>query len=100
MDVRFEFPLGLAKWTNEVLSLPVFARLAIFRPGVIVGNAHTQAWAVGWEASCLDRLAILISEFSVAQSVAEIAAHSREAGEVTRENAAMKKLAAQFSSVP
>jgi hypothetical protein len=31
---------------------------------------------------------------------AEIALHSREAGEVTRENAAMKKLAAQFNSVP
>jgi hypothetical protein len=31
---------------------------------------------------------------------AEIALHSREAGEVTRENAAIKKLAAQFNSVP
>jgi hypothetical protein len=45
-----------------------FTRLAIFRPGIIVGNAHTPAW-VGWlEASCLGGLAILISEFSVAQS--------------------------------
>ena len=24
-----------------------FTRLAIFRPGIIVGNAHTPAW-VGW----------------------------------------------------
>jgi hypothetical protein len=31
---------------------------------------------------------------------AEIALHSRESGEVTHENAAMKKLAAQFYSVP
>jgi hypothetical protein len=30
---------------------------------------------------------------------AEIALHSREAGEVIRENAAMKKLAAQFNHV-
>jgi hypothetical protein len=30
---------------------------------------------------------------------AEIALHSQEAGEVTRENAAMKKLVAQFNSV-
>jgi len=30
---------------------------------------------------------------------AEIALHSRKAGEVIRENAAMKKLAAQFNSV-
>ncbi len=27
-----------------------FARLAIFRPGIIVGNAHTPAWA-GWLGS-------------------------------------------------
>jgi len=56
-----------------------FARLAIFRPGIIVGNAHTPAWVGRLEASCLGRLAILI------------ALHSREAGEVTRVNAAMKK---------
>jgi hypothetical protein len=31
---------------------------------------------------------------------AEIALHNREASEVTRENAAMKELAAQFNSVP
>jgi hypothetical protein len=31
---------------------------------------------------------------------AEIALHSRETGGVTRENAAMEKLAAQFNSVP
>jgi hypothetical protein len=31
---------------------------------------------------------------------AEIALHSREAGEVIRENAAMKELAAQVNSVP
>jgi hypothetical protein len=31
---------------------------------------------------------------------AEIALHSRESGEVTLENAAMKQLAAQFNSVP
>jgi hypothetical protein len=31
---------------------------------------------------------------------AEIALHSRDTGEVTRENAAMKKLAAEFNSEP
>jgi hypothetical protein len=31
---------------------------------------------------------------------AEIALHSQEAGEVTCDNAAMKKLAEQFNSVP
>jgi hypothetical protein len=45
-----------------------FTRLAIFRPGIIVGNAHTPAGLVGWEDSCLGRLAILISELSLGQS--------------------------------
>ena len=46
-----------------------FTRLAIFRPGIIVGNAHAADLdRSGWEASCLGRLAILINEFSVAQS--------------------------------
>jgi hypothetical protein len=45
-----------------------FTRLAIFRPGIIVGNAHTPAWLVGQEASCRGRLAISNSEFSAAPS--------------------------------
>ena len=45
-----------------------FARLAIFRPGIIVGNAHTRPGSVGWEASCLDRTAISISKYWVAPS--------------------------------
>ena len=40
-----------------------------------------------------------IDQKVLARSIAaEIAIHGREAGEVTRENAAMKKLAAQFNS--
>ncbi|WP_197738400.1 hypothetical protein [Tardiphaga sp. P9-11] len=45
-----------------------FTRLAIFRPGIIVGNAHTPAWSVGWDVSCPVGLAILISKFSAAPS--------------------------------
>lgn len=45
-----------------------FTRLAIFRPGVIVGNAHTPPW-IGWlEDLFPGRLAVLISEFSAVQS--------------------------------
>ena len=44
-----------------------FTRLAIFRPGIIVGNAHTPAW-VGWLGSLVPGRAISISEFWVAQS--------------------------------
>ena len=75
-----------------------FTRLAIFRPGIIVGNAHTPAWA-GW----LGRLAPgpfgNIDQRILGRSIAaEIAFHSQEAGEVIRENAAMKNLAAQLNS--
>ncbi len=77
-----------------------FARLAIFRPGIIVGNAHTPAW-VGWLGSLVPGSFGNIDQRILGRSIAaEIALHSGEAGEVTRENAAMKELAAQFNSVP
>jgi uncharacterized protein YbjT (DUF2867 family) len=77
-----------------------FARLAIFRPGIIVGNAHTPVW-VGWLGSLVPGSFGNIDQRILGRAiVAEIALHSQEAGEVTRENAAMKKLAAQFKSIP
>src|ERR1019366_1735985 len=76
-----------------------FARLAIFRPGIIVGNAHTPAW-VGLLGSLVPGPFGNIDQRILGRSIAaEIALHSREAGEVIRENAAMKKLATQFNSV-
>jgi uncharacterized protein YbjT (DUF2867 family) len=75
-----------------------FTRLAIFRPGIIVGNAHTPAWA-GWLGSLVPGRFGNIDQRILGRSIAaEITLHSREAGEVTRENAAMKKLAAEFNS--
>jgi len=74
-----------------------FARLAIFRPGIIVGNAHTPAW-VGWLGSLVPGRFGNIDQRILGRSIAaEIALNNREAGEVTRENAAMKKLAAQLN---
>jgi uncharacterized protein YbjT (DUF2867 family) len=76
-----------------------FARLAIFRPGIIVGNAHTPAW-VGWLGSLVPGSFGNIDQRILARSIAaEIALHSREAGDVVRENSAMKKLAAQFNQL-
>ncbi len=73
-----------------------FTRLAIFRPGIIVGNAHTPKW-VGWLGRLVPGPFGNIDQRILGRSIAaEIALHSREAGEVTRENAAMKKLAAQL----
>ena len=75
-----------------------FSRLAIFRPGIIVGNAHTPAWV-----SLLGNLVPgpfgNIDQRIIGRSIAaEIALHSSEAGEVIRENGAMKKLAAQLEA--
>ena len=75
-----------------------FTRLAIFRPGIIVGNAHTPAW-VGLLGSLVPGPFGNIDQRILGRSIAaEIALHSREAGEVLRENAAMKKLATEFNS--
>jgi hypothetical protein len=73
-----------------------FTRLGIFRPGIIAGNAHTPAW-IGWLGRLIPGPFGSIDQRILGRSIAaEIALHSRESGEVTRENAAMKKLAAQL----
>src|SRR5580704_17144051 len=76
-----------------------FARLAIFRPGLIVGNAHTPTWAA-WLGKLVPGAYGNIDQEILGRSIAaEIALHSRETGEVVRENAAMKTLAAQLRGV-
>jgi hypothetical protein len=76
-----------------------FARLAIFRPGIIVGNAHTPAWA-GWLGKLVPGPYGNIDQQILGRAIAaEIALHNRDAGEVIRENAAMKKIAAQLPPV-
>jgi uncharacterized protein YbjT (DUF2867 family) len=74
-----------------------FTRLAIFRPGIIAGNAHTPAW-VGWLGSLVPGPFGNIDQRVLGRSMAaEIALHRMEAGDVSRENGAMKKLAAQLN---
>ena len=75
-----------------------FARLAIFRPGIIVGNAHTPA-LVGWLGNLVPGKFGNIDQRILGRSIAaEIAVHSQETGEVIRENAAMKKLALRLTA--
>ena len=77
-----------------------FIRLAIFRSGIIVGNAHTPAW-IGWLGSLVPGPFGDIDQRILGRSIAsEIALHSQEAGEIILENAAMKKLATQCNSAP
>jgi uncharacterized protein YbjT (DUF2867 family) len=73
-----------------------FSRLAIFRPGIIVGNAHTPAWTA-WLGRLVPGPFGNIDQQILGRSIAaEIALHRRETGEVTRQNAEMKKLAADY----
>src|SRR5580704_13724934 len=96
---------GSARWSEEELQrlevgvVGAFARLAIFRPGIIVGNAHTPAWA-GWLGKLVPGPYGNIDQQILGRSIAgEIALHNRDAGEVIRENAAMKKIAAHLPRV-
>jgi uncharacterized protein YbjT (DUF2867 family) len=74
-----------------------FTRLAIFRPGIIVGNAHTPAWA-GWLGTLVPGPYGNIDQRILGRSIAaEIALHSQDTGEVIRENKSMKILAASLS---
>jgi hypothetical protein len=66
--------------------------------GFTASPSFAPAWlgSVGWEDSFLDRFGSIDQRIVGRSIAAEIALHSPEAGEVIRENTAMKKLAAQF----
>ena len=92
---RFRYVRVMGMKEDTVRNI-AFTRLAIFRPGIIVGNAHTPTW-VGWLGSLVPGRFGNIDQRVLGRSIAaEIALHSGDSGEVIRENAAMKKLAAQL----
>ncbi len=94
---RFRYVRVMGMKEDTVRSIG-FPRLAIFRPGIIVGNSHTPAWSV-WLGSLLPGPFGNIDQRILGRSIAaEIALHSQETGEITRENKAMKNLAAQLNS--
>ena len=94
--IRYARVMGMKEDTVRRVG---FTRLAIFRPGLIVGNAHTPTW-VGWLGSLVPGSFGNIDQQVLGRSIAaEVTLHSRDAGAVTLENAAMKKLAVQFNNV-
>jgi|SRR5580698_4062411 uncharacterized protein YbjT (DUF2867 family) len=93
--IRYVRVMGMKEDTLRSIG---FTRLAIFRPGVIVGNAHTPAWNVWLGRLLPGRFGNIEQEILGRSIAAEIALHSRETGEVILENAAMKRLAAQLDS--
>ncbi len=93
--IRYARIMGMKEDTVRSVG---FTRLAIFRPGIIVGNAHTPGW-VGWLGKFIPGQYGAINQQTLARSIAaEIALHSQDSGVVSRENAAMKQLAAQLKS--
>ena len=94
-QVRYARIMGMKEDTIRNIG---FTRLAIFRPGIIVGNAHTPPW-VSFLGNLVPGPFGNIDQTIIGRAIAaEIALHSPEAGEVIRENAAMKKLATQFKA--
>jgi uncharacterized protein YbjT (DUF2867 family) len=94
---RFRYARVMGMKEDTVRSIG-FTRLAIFRPGVIVGNAHTPVWA-GWLGRMIPGPFGAIDQRILGRSIAaEIALHNSERGEVSRENAAMTKLAAELTA--
>src|ERR1700744_540976 len=88
--------VGLMGMKEDTVRNVGFSRLAIFRPGIIVGNAHTPAWVGRLGRLVPGRFGNIEQQILGRAIAAEIALHSREAGEVIRENAAMKELGAQL----
>jgi hypothetical protein len=85
--------MGMKEDTVRIIG---FTRLAIFRPGIIVGNAHTPAYA-GWFGSLIPSKFGNINQQILGRSIAaEVALHSNALGEVILENRAMKSLAAKL----
>lgn len=94
---RFRYVRVMGMKEDNVRSIG-FSRLAIFRPGIIVGNVHTPVW-VGWLGSLVPGKFGNIDQTVLGRSIAaEIAFHRQEIGTVIRENAAMKRLAEQFDN--
>lgn len=73
-----------------------FTRLAIFRPGIIVGNAHTPWWIGLLGALVPGRFGNIRLQVLGRSIAAEIALNARETGEVIHENAGMRRLARRF----
>lgn len=91
--LRYARVMGMKEDTLRAIGFP---RLAIFRPGIIVGNVHTPAWA-GWLGKLVPGKFGNIDQQVLGRSMAaEIALHSGQSGEVILENAGIQQLAAQL----
>jgi uncharacterized protein YbjT (DUF2867 family) len=91
--VKYVRIMGLKEAAIQAVN---FARLAIFRPGIIVGNAHTPRW-VGWLGKLVPGPWGNIEQSDIGKAmVAEIAMTGTETGVALYDNQGMRKRIADF----
>jgi uncharacterized protein YbjT (DUF2867 family) len=87
--IRYVRVMGLKEETVQAIG---FQRLAIFRPGVIAGNAHTPGY-VAWLGRLIPGRFGVIDQDDIARAfVAEFVAGSASDGVVHFENGAMRQM--------
>ena len=91
--IRYARIMGLKE---EVVQAIGFQRLAIFRPGIIAGNAHTP-WYVAWLGRLIPGRFGTIEQDDIGRAfVAEFISSSAPNGVVYLENAAMRQRSRAF----
>jgi uncharacterized protein YbjT (DUF2867 family) len=93
--IRYARVMGLKEETVQGIG---FKRLAIFRPGIIAGNAHTPSYAA-WLGRLIPGPFGTIEQDDIARAfVAEFIASSAQHGVVYLENAAMRQRSRAFKA--
>jgi uncharacterized protein YbjT (DUF2867 family) len=86
--IKYARIMGLKEAAIQAVNFP---RLAIFRPGIIVGNAHTPRW-VGWLGKLVPGPWGNIEQRDIGRAfVAEIAKNAAETGVALYDNQGMRK---------
>jgi uncharacterized protein YbjT (DUF2867 family) len=92
--IKYARIMGLKEAALQAVNFP---RLAIFRPGIIVGNAHTPRW-VGWLGKVVPGPWGNIEQRDIGKAfVAEIARNAAETGVACYDNQGMRKSIADFT---
>jgi uncharacterized protein YbjT (DUF2867 family) len=92
--IKYARIMGLKEAAIQVVNFP---RLAIFRPGIIVGNAHTPRW-IGWLGKMVPGPWGNIEQRDIGRAfVAEIAKNATETGVAFYDNQGMRKSISDFA---
>jgi uncharacterized protein YbjT (DUF2867 family) len=93
--IKYVRIMGLKEASVQAVNFP---RLAIFRPGIIVGNAHTPGW-VGWLGKLVPGPWGNIEQRDIGKAfAAEIVENAAQSGVAFYDNRGMRKSLAAFTS--